>query len=303
MLNVGGSEVVNIDLSSEANVILHYPHQANNFLEARIIVSPENTTNYFLDPTQDAIISGSIIQLRVFDIVSIILSVWIIPKEMCPLVSFVLPEFDSFSLTLSSKYLTDSFCVFANDSDEAETYYYGSFSNSSSSRFEIYTPTQLFPFDVCYDKFCKIKTNGSVFFWYQSEVPVKLETFIRINGYNSSNDLSTKELNPLIYYNATNKYNVGKEIDTKTIKPITYASDERRKWSIIATVSTTWLMIVLIITKAIIAFILVHRSRKENRPISYDSTTAQPITLVLNQYCPNTSAKLIMPSTHIASYS
>ena len=101
--DVKGSEVVNIDMSSEANVILLYPHQTENFLEAKIITSPENSTNHFLDPTQDAVVSGSLIQLRIFNSFSPIkLLLWIIPKHVCPLISFTLPNEDIFSITISS---------------------------------------------------------------------------------------------------------------------------------------------------------------------------------------------------------
>lgn len=337
-----GSEVVNIDMSSEdVNAILQYPHQTENFLEAKIITSPENTTDHLLDPTQDAIVSGSLIQLRVFNLfTSIELLLWIIPKEMCPLISFTLPNLDSFSITISSSKLSDTFCVFTNDYQKDHVYFFGSSSNSTISRFELYSKNVTFMHDVCYDYYCKTQISGSIFFWFRNEEAVSMKSFIRVHGLESSSPINLSrnnklkqpkfsnnkrvsrfrsnktniylknqskfnmrndflyqsEIVPLPYYNSTNKYNVGKDFDEKTISFIESPIESRRTVTFITTMIALGVTCVFIILQIIDGIIILWKSRRANRLNANGHTAALPITLVLNHYCPNTSAKIVMPN-------
>lgn len=326
--SVKGSEVVNIDMSSEANVILQYPHQTESFLEAKIITSPENSTNHFLDTTQDAVVSGSLIQLRVFNSFSTIdLLLWVIPKHVCPLVSFTLPnEENSFSITFSSSKLPESFCVFTYDYQKENTYYFGSNSNSSITRFEIYSSNPNFPHDVCYDYYCKIQLNGSIFFWFRNAETVSMKSFIQIRNEkstslsedsdNSGNNYYTQratkknikslarknnifyqtEINPLPYYNSTSKYNVGRYFDEKNIYSISDPISSRKALTFIATMIAVGVILLFLLLKILDGIIILWKSKKTNGLNANGHTTALPITLVLNHYCPNTSAKIVMPN-------
>lgn len=312
--NVQGSEVVNIDMSStptrEANVILIYPHQTENFLEAKIITSPENSTNHFLDPTQDAIVSGSLIQLRIFNSVSPInLLLWIIPKHICPLISFTLPNEDFFSLTISSSKLIDSFCVFTNNYQDEHVYYYGSTSNSTITRFEIYSTNISFPYDVCYENYCKAKVNKPIFFWFRNTDEVSMKSFIqvrksktesssenffKIHNKNLKNIYQT-EINAIPYYNATSKYNVGKDFDEKMIYSISDPISSRKTLTIIATMIATGISLLFLLLQIIDGIIIFWKSRR-TKGLNANGQATLPITLVLNHYCPNTSAKIVMPN-------
>lgn len=292
-----GSDVIYIDLSTETNLILQYPHQNQSFIQAAIIF-PQNTTTYLLDPTQDAVISGSVIQLRMFQSYPMLLSIWALPKTLCPLISFTIPDLDSFTLSITATKLSESFCVVTKSYETNHDYYYGIYSNYSFSSYEVFSQNELELYDVCQDIYCKIVLNGSVLFWFNNLNNLTLQTFIQSRySVNESRTIDASfELSPLPFYNFTEKYIVGHNFDKVIIKPVNNNIQFRKQMAHIMFFISTGLSFFFLILKTIDVLLTFYKSKRNVGPISYDSTNAQPITLVLNQYCPNTSAKIVVPN-------
>ena len=261
--------------------------------------------------THDSAISGSHIQLVVvkqnnFPDVQIPMSIWILRPSFCPLVSFAMPRGNGVSLKLTSDTLKDSFCVFL-DISYTYSYFFGVISNSSSARFELFSPNNEIPFAACYGSACKAEINEPFFFWYKSDDSVvQTEIFIQSDGYYDDNEKELKgeisqEIDPNPFYNETHENIVVDEFNVKTVNGVSKLFESRMVSVSIITKTTVGFMILLIVLKIILSVILIYQSYKASK-IHLNSASLAPATLVLNQYCPNTSRKLIMTNFFFHSY-
>ncbi|OHS98306.1 hypothetical protein TRFO_35280 [Tritrichomonas foetus] len=159
-------------LEKSSTIIIRYEPQEKEFLEAIISNDDDDKDiKYMLDPGQSAMIHGKYVNIHIKTAENIprLLDFWVIPQEICPNISFELPNKTDYSFFLHSNILNESICVFMPklNYNQTQVVHYG-LNTENQSQIVLYSnfSKKLFlkPLKICNGLFCKANIYFSSFF-------------------------------------------------------------------------------------------------------------------------------------------
>ena len=293
-------QVIEILMNMTVTVVIRFAPQENEFLQARIEIK-EKTVCYNLSPRENAVLSGSVIRLWVIgkeDLPE--LEIWIIQPSICPGTVFEIPKASDVTLKLHADNIYTSTCVFFTGEYTINPVdiFYGFDADDDQSHFEIYSSHGAkiaTPRYVCIHTFCKAHISFPAFARLRilrGVEPSAASAFIEIpksSAFPGLDHYVTPTALP--FYNFTGKFIVGHEYTVRTLNPVEYPPS-RRKITMILTITFTVIMATLVIIR--MASMVMIIGKDPYTPHSMTSIT-EPTRVILNQYCPTTSAVINVP--------
>lgn len=285
---------ISINLDKPSSIIVQYQLQTIPFLEATIKSLDDDTySKIVLDPTQNAIIYGKNTKIyRRDNLLSTFIDVWVLPDEICPNIVFQLPNSTEYSIHLHSNNISNSICIFLPKYTQNlnQTIFYGVSSNISD-QIVLYSNLKsydLSPFKVCQDIFCSV----SIFFpsFLQLRHSSLNSTSLHISLLGPQKIQIPLIPNPIPFYNYSGQYAFGDEFDVAMFHEISHPSKKKRFILVIALIFESIFMFLFILLKVVIKYMIYKVNKLNNKQETRDR---RPLTVVLNQYCPNTSAMLV----------
>lgn len=268
------------------------------FIELTIKSLDDDSYNRLIvDPSQNAIIYGQKIQIYIKESLSPFLYIWVVPKEVCSEIVFDLPNSSEYSVCLHSNIPLDMMCIFTPiyTTKFNQTVLYGLKSNVSD-QLVLYSnqkSTFLNPKKICKDAFCRSIISSPSFFQlkhYISNVSSNTTSiFFSLLGEQKSKLPSI--LHPIPLYNYSGLFTFDDDYGMADFHEIQHPSKKKRFFLTIILILESVLMFFVIILKIFIRIMIYIINKKSNK--KHENRDKRPLTVVLNQYCPNTSAMLI----------
>ena len=296
---------ISIKLKSHSTIIIRYDPPQYQFLEAVIMPDDGDEIKILLDQSQGVVIHGSKVQLHIktfdsFTSIPQFLDFWILPENICPKISFEIPNKTDFSLELHSNQLYEPFCIFLPrfNFKMQQTINYGIQSRRKSiiNFFTNISKTSYSnPYQICTNQFCQINvqypgffqifvanlSTFSVYFSFIYENKVNLSSFL-------SDNLPMPM--PMPFYNSSGEYSFGNEFDIKKYK--LYSNQHQNTKLIITAASSSGavLMFLLFVLNLIVQYSIFKNNQNNHKE---SSNSKRPLASFLNYYSPKTAAILI----------
>ena len=294
------NQVVEILMNTSVTVVVRFRPQESEFLQARI-EAVNKSVCYNLSPRENVVLSGSIIRLWVIGKeFPPQLEIWVMQTSMCQSIAFEMPNASDVVMKLHADNIFVSTCVFFSGDHVASPIdvFYGFVADDDQAHLEIYSSHGMklvTPRYVCLSAFCKAHISFQGFARLRilrGMSPSSASAFIEVvksNAFPSLNEYPTPV--PLPFYNFTGKYIVGHEFNTKSLAPAKHIKN-RSKYTMILSVAFTVIMATAVVVRIVSMIAII--GRDNYAPHSMTSVSG-PTRVVLNQYCPNTSAVIVVP--------
>jgi hypothetical protein len=284
--------VISIEMTLNATIVLSYPPWPHLFLEATIENWAHETIVVDLDSQQNVVVSGSQVTLTVVDSDSPhSMEVWVIEQFRCPHIILYLPNLTSITARLQSNSLAESVCTIARSSSTTPAIAaYGLNASDSRSAIEVYAGLNfenLTVVDVCLKPFCRSRFTSPVFARLRIEMITSAAMFLQILG--PATDATPTALTPLPFYNFSGRYEFGSELDLLALDRVDPLPD--RKGPTIAAFFATVCLCAIVAVVGIVSRRVATFEPKS--PAGLLSSVQAEV--VLNQYCPDSSARLLVP--------
>jgi hypothetical protein len=278
--------VVAIETPENATIILRHLSWPRPFLEALIENWAQETIEVEVDSWRNVIVSGSCVTLKVVgaDYPESI-EMWVIEQSRCPHIVFELPKSKGISFRLHSEFLTESVCTVVTEFPTIVAS-----GVNASGDLEVYGGVNGEPLaivDVCSSAFCRTKVGFPGIARFKIEKAEEAGMFFQILG-STGGEFSAQPA-PLPFYNFSGIFEFGTEFDVVAIDNVCDLGNRQRS-TVIAFVVAVCISVIFVVA-GVVSRLVVRLD-----PIwSTVGLVSGQTEVVLNQYCPDSSARVIVP--------